>query len=153
MSAQSRPIHCSRVTLVGMGRVILIITGGALLLAIWIYAILDAAQAESQKVRTLPKGVWVAITFLFPLVGSALWFWLGRPRKDKFGSFGAPLERPPVAPDDDPEYLRFLEARAKREREDRERQNRAAGRGDSEEHRDKDDDEQPDSGSQPGERP
>lgn len=136
-----------------MGRAILIIGGGALLLAIWVYAILDAAQAESQKVRTLPKGFWVAATILFPLVGSALWFWLGRPRKDRFGSFGAPLEKPPVAPDDDTEYLRFLEARAKREREDRERQNRATGRGNNDEPQDKDDGEQPDSGSQSGQRP
>lgn len=153
MSAQRHLVLCSRVTLVGMGRAILIIGGGALLLAIWVYAILDAAQAESQKVRTLPKGFWVAATILFPLVGSALWFWLGRPRKDRFGSFGAPLEKPPVAPDDDTEYLRFLEARAKREREDRERQNRPTGRGNNDEPQDKDDGEQPDSGSQPGQRP
>ena len=152
MSAQRHLVLCSRVTLVGMGRAILIIGGGALLLAIWVYAILDAAQAESQKVRTLPKGFWVAVTILFPLVGSALWFWLGRPRKDRFGSFGAPLEKPPVAPDDDPEYLRFLEARAKREREDRERQNRAAERGDSDKPQSKDDGDQPEGGSQPGER-
>lgn len=109
----------------------LIIGGGALLLAIWIYAILDASQAESSRVRTLPKGAWIVITLVFPLIGSALWFWLGRPRRDRFGSFGAPVERPPVAPDDDPDYLRFLEARAKREREDRERQARQQGQGGS----------------------
>lgn len=122
VSAQARR-GCARcATLVGMGRAILIIGGAALLVAVWIYAVLDAAQADKGRVRTMPKGAWVAVTILFPLLGSALWFWLGRPRADRFGSFGAPVDRPVVAPDDDPEFLKFLEARARREQADRERQ-------------------------------
>lgn len=105
-----------------MGRAILIIGGAALLVAVWLYAVLDAAQADRGRVRTLPKGAWLAVTVLFPVVGSVLWFWLGRPRADRFGSFGAPASRPAVAPDDDPEFLKFLEARARREQADRDRQ-------------------------------
>lgn len=105
-----------------MGRAILIIGGAALLVAVWLYAVLDAAQADRGRVRTLPKGAWLAVTVLFPVVGSVLWFWLGRPRADRFGSFGAPASRPVVAPDDDPEFLKFLEARARREQADRDRQ-------------------------------
>ncbi|MDO4898197.1 MAG: PLD nuclease N-terminal domain-containing protein [Rothia sp. (in: high G+C Gram-positive bacteria)] len=104
-----------------MGRAILIIGGGALLLAVWIYAVLDAAQADSNRVRTLPKGLWILITLLFPLLGSVLWFWLGRPNKSSYGSFGPPMARPERAPDDDPEFLRFLEARAKRAQQDQQR--------------------------------
>lgn len=108
-----------------MGRAILIIGGAALLLGIWIYSILDAAQTDRLRVRTLPKGAWLAVLVLFPLLGSVLWFWLGRPRKSKYGSFGAPAQgQPPVAPDDDPEFLKFLEARARRERQDAEWQQR-----------------------------
>lgn len=105
-----------------MGRALLIIGGAALLLGIWIYSIIDAVQAENSRVRTLPKVAWVLILFFVPLVGSALWFWLGRPRADKFGSFGPPVTKPERAPDDDPEFLKFLEAKARREREDAQRQ-------------------------------
>ncbi len=105
-----------------MGRAFLIIGGAALLLGIWIYSIIDAVQAEGSRVRTLPKVAWVLILFFVPLVGSALWFWLGRPRADKFGSFGPPAAKPERAPDDDPEFLKFLEAKARREREDAQRQ-------------------------------
>lgn len=107
-----------------MGRAILIIGGAALLLGVWIYSILDAAQADRLRVRTLPKGAWLAVLVLFPLLGSVLWFWLGRPRGARHGSFGAPVAKPPVAPDDDPEFLKFLEARARRERQDAEWQER-----------------------------
>ncbi|MDY6050902.1 MAG: PLD nuclease N-terminal domain-containing protein [Rothia sp. (in: high G+C Gram-positive bacteria)] len=110
-----------------MGRAILMIGGAALLLGVWIYSILDAAQTDRLRVRALPKGAWLAVLVLFPLVGSALWFWLGRPRGSRHGSFGAPAAKPPVAPDDDPEFLQFLEARARRERKDaqwQERKNR-----------------------------
>ncbi len=105
-----------------MGRALLIIGGAALLLGIWIYSIIDAVQAENSRVRTLPKVAWVLILFFVPLVGSALWFWLGRPRADRFGSFGPPAAKPERAPDDDPEFLKFLEAKARREREDAQRQ-------------------------------
>lgn len=105
-----------------MGRALLIIGGVALLLGIWIYSIIDAVQAENSRVRTLPKVAWVLILFFVPLVGSALWFWLGRPRADRFGSFGPPAAKPERAPDDDPEFLKFLEAKARREREDAQRQ-------------------------------
>ncbi|HIY95056.1 MAG TPA: PLD nuclease N-terminal domain-containing protein [Candidatus Rothia avicola] len=107
-----------------MGRAILIIGGAALLLGVWIYSILDAAQTDRLRVRTLPKGAWLAVLVLFPLLGSVLWFWLGRPRGSRHGSFGAPVAKPPVAPDDDPEFLKFLEARARRERQDAEWQQR-----------------------------
>lgn len=60
-----------------MGRAILIIGGAALLLGVWIYSILDAAQTDRLRVRTLPKGAWLAVLVLFPLLGSVLWFWLG----------------------------------------------------------------------------
>ncbi|WP_237224664.1 PLD nuclease N-terminal domain-containing protein, partial [Rothia nasisuis] len=108
----------------GMGRAILIIGVAALLLGVWIYSILDAAQTDRLRVRTLPKWAWLAVLVPFPLLGSVLWFWLGRPRRSRHGSFGAPAAQPPVAPDDDPEFLKFLEARARRERQDTEWQQR-----------------------------
>lgn len=107
-----------------MGRAILIIGGAALLVGVWIFSVLDAAQSDRGLVRTLPKGAWLVVLILFPLLGSVLWFWLGRPPKSRYGSFGAPVEKPVIAPDDDPEYLRFLEARARREKQDRERKGR-----------------------------
>lgn len=102
----------------------MIIGGAALLVGVWIFSVLDAAQSDRNRVRTLPKATWLLILILFPLLGSLLWFWLGRPRKSWYGSFGVPTEKPVKAPDDDPEYLRFLEAKARREKQDRQRKER-----------------------------
>lgn len=99
-----------------MARAILIIGAGALLVGVWVYALFDLAQAERERVRTLPKWAWALIAFLVPLVGSVLWFVFGRPRSVKRGGRGASGSAL-RAPDDDPDYLRFLEQQEKRRRE------------------------------------
>lgn len=108
-----------------MGRAILIIGAGALLAGVIIYAFIDCVRSEKWQVRTLPKPAWLAVIVLFPLVGSILWFFFGRPQDA--GVLASLRKSGPVpgqaikAPDDDEEYLRFLTAKAKRERESRER--------------------------------
>lgn len=110
-----------------MGRAILIIGGGALLVGVWIYALIDSVRAESSEVRTLPKPAWIVITFLFPVIGSLLWLFFGRPRYVRNSSIATPFSksRGPVgtqkAPDDDEDFLRFLEQKARREEESRRR--------------------------------
>ncbi|MBM7051939.1 PLD nuclease N-terminal domain-containing protein [Rothia sp. ZJ1223] len=103
----------------------LIIGAGALLVGIIIYALIDCVRTESWQARALPKPVWLAVIVLFPLVGSLLWLFVGRPQD---ASLLNPLRNdrpsppPQKAPDDDDEFLRFLDAKAKRERESRERE-------------------------------
>jgi hypothetical protein len=99
-------------------------------LGFWLYAIFDAISAPRERIRLLPKTLWVIVIVLLNVVGTVLWFVVGRPRKSDLppartaapragwaGQFGRPssLPRRPVAPDDDPEFLRNLR---KRERGD-----------------------------------
>ncbi|HEY7225844.1 MAG TPA: PLD nuclease N-terminal domain-containing protein [Micromonosporaceae bacterium] len=81
-----------------------------LALALGAVALISALSAEHGEVRRLPRGAWVATIVLLPVVGPALYLWLGRP-----GRGSGPLTTPqmpagprPLAPDDDPEFLSRL---------------------------------------------
>ncbi|WFE27196.1 PLD nuclease N-terminal domain-containing protein [Solwaraspora sp. WMMD791] len=88
-------------------------------------ALISCLSAEKGEVRALPRALWVPVIIVVPLLGPAAWFLSRRP---VFGS-GAPLGGPgrpgpttprnrPLAPDDDPEFLRALDAeQSKQDRE------------------------------------
>lgn len=98
----------------------MIIGLGALLLALVIYALIDCARTATDRVRGLPKAAWLLIIVLFPIIGALLWLFLGKlPSRS---SFGPVVSRPAKAPDDDPEYLSYLDARRRREAETRRRE-------------------------------
>jgi hypothetical protein len=78
--------------------------------ALAVYALIDCAQAERHRLRSLSKPLWLVIIVLIPVLGPVAWMLLGRPHAG--GSAGPrPAPRPrPVAPDDDPDFLRRLNA-------------------------------------------
>ena len=103
------------------------------MLAIWLYCLLDAATADRDRVRGLPKGLWIAVVLLTFIFGAVAWLSLGRPRgperAPRLGSSrrtswparpdrfppgdGGSFRRPgPLAPDDDPEFLARLDREA-----------------------------------------
>lgn len=90
-------------------------------MGIWIYGFVDAIRADKDAVRTMPKAVWVLITLLFPIIGCLLWLAFGRPRtaadRGRTASSGF------HAPDDDEDFLRFLEQKERRMRESRQKKN------------------------------
>ncbi|MDZ7579021.1 MAG: PLD nuclease N-terminal domain-containing protein [Candidatus Nanopelagicales bacterium] len=98
---------------------VLIIIGLAL------YAFFDVQGTPADRVLRLPKALWMIIA-LIPLLGAALWFLLGRP--ESAGS-GPPPPRiitlkskpRPLAPDDDPTFLRRLDEQTWRQAQDRRR--------------------------------
>lgn len=75
---------------------------GLVILALSIYAAIDVLVSDRQRVRGLPKALWVLVILLLPLVGALLWLIIG---KDRSTSSGQPRQ---VAPDDDPDFLRRL---------------------------------------------
>ena len=76
-------------------------------IAIVLYAFFDCASTPQENVRNLPKWAWLLIILLFDVLGSVAWFIGGRPKKGKSGRW--PTRRPgPIAPDDDPDFLRKL---------------------------------------------
>jgi len=43
-----------------------------------IFALVDIIRREEWQVRNLPKTMWIIIVVLLPLIGTVLWFTLGR---------------------------------------------------------------------------
>ncbi len=81
---------------------------GLAVLAMTIYAVIDAIQTEDSKVKGLPKIVWILLILLFAPIGAIAWFFAGRQRGPQSGR---PRRIPPSAPrgpDDDPDFLRNL---------------------------------------------
>ncbi|RLP99608.1 PLD nuclease N-terminal domain-containing protein [Micromonospora sp. CV4] len=83
-------------------------------------ALISCLSAEEGQIRALPRIAWVLIILFFPLVGSIAWFVAGRepgPGARKAWPTGnRPAERHrPVAPDDDPEFLRSVQERSQQQ--------------------------------------
>ncbi|MGE9807400.1 MULTISPECIES: PLDc N-terminal domain-containing protein [unclassified Janibacter] len=80
-----------------------------LVVAITVYAAVDCVQTEEDRVRGLPKIVWVFIILLFNIVGSLAWFIAGRAPQTRLpGTRPRPRPTRPRGPDDDPDFLRKI---------------------------------------------
>lgn len=92
-----------------------------ILVLLMIFAVVDIAVIERDRIRALPRGLWVAIAIVLPVVGPVLWFFVGRLRKGEgmapSAAASAPRRLGPIAPDDDPDFL----GRLHREQEQEER--------------------------------
>jgi hypothetical protein len=84
--------HC------GMVRLFIFLAAAALVLLI--LALISGLSAE--RVRNLPRAVWVLVIILIPIAGPAAYFVWGRPAAGR----RAPAR--PSSPDDDPEFLRSM---------------------------------------------
>ncbi|WP_114853712.1 PLD nuclease N-terminal domain-containing protein [Brachybacterium sp. YJGR34] len=111
-------------------------------IALTVFALADCVQTEDEKVRGIPKWAWIVLIVLLPWVGPITWLFAGKERP--LGSGGDPRQRPgrsgPLAPDEDPEFLRKLDEDIRRERRKRN------GRG-------TDTDGTPQDGTDPGDEP
>ncbi|CCH16426.1 PLD nuclease N-terminal domain-containing protein [Micromonospora lupini] len=79
-------------------------------------ALISCLSAEEGQIRALPRIAWVLIILFFPLVGSIAWFVAGREpdpaARRAWPAGGASTGRQPrrpLAPDDDPEFLRSVQ--------------------------------------------
>jgi hypothetical protein len=126
-----------------MGRLYILFVGLEILLVV--LALISCLSAESGEVRALPRGVWIIIILLFPIVGSIAYFAVGRPVRAtaaptwRAGGGFPEATRPRPAPDDDPAFLRQLDESARRQDEDLLRQWEADLRRREEDLRKKDD--------------
>jgi hypothetical protein len=84
-------------------------------LALVVVALIDCLSAEKREVRALPRFAWVILIVLFSPIGPVVWFYAGRPQRDRvhsearLGFAGRPKR--PVAPDDDPDFISGLAIR------------------------------------------
>ncbi|GAA3818521.1 PLDc N-terminal domain-containing protein [Cellulomonas soli] len=97
-----------------------------LLLAIGlaVYCALDVARSTEEERLGLPRVVWTVLVVVAPFVGGIVWLVVSRSRRAAVatGTTGSPgpsvapgRRRPgPVAPDDDPDFLRGLDDERRR---------------------------------------
>lgn len=88
-------------------------------LSLWIYAFIDCLTTPDERVRNLPKVIWIIVILIFGgtlLLGPVAWLVAGRPRAGavdhRRGEDGEPRPRTEprrfVAPDDNPAFLASL---------------------------------------------
>lgn len=58
---------------------------GLVLLALWIWALIDVLRTPDDRHRGLPKPAWFFIVLLFSALGALAWIAFGRPREATFG--------------------------------------------------------------------
>jgi hypothetical protein len=97
-----------------MIRMVILLRGLPVLieLGLLVYCLIDAIQTPGEDTRNLPKGLWILIIVLLPIVGGIAWLVAGRPLRPT-GPARTPgfpeYERVrPLAPDDDPQFLASL---------------------------------------------
>ncbi|GAB2763688.1 PLD nuclease N-terminal domain-containing protein [Sinomonas atrocyanea] len=79
-----------------------------IVLVAWLYGMVDCALSDRRAVRGgISKTLWFLISVL-PAVGTILWFAFGRPRGTTPPRGRDGKGRRPMAPDDDPDFLRGL---------------------------------------------
>jgi hypothetical protein len=95
--------------------------GLLLVVALWIFCLVDVIVSKEDECRNLPKLLWLLIVLLLPDVGSVLWLIAGRPRgllqswqqrtTPNPRTRAAPrttMPSPGANPDDDDEFLRSI---------------------------------------------
>lgn len=112
---------------------------GFLLLALWVFCIVDVIVRDSSEHRNLPKLAWLAIVVLLGDIGSILWLVAGRPRSTvqpgglpykgntgRFPEYDRPGRQAATTPDADEAFLRGLRERAEEQRRAAAKQRREA---------------------------
>ena len=100
---------------------------GLVVLAFWLYCVLEVITTDEAQMRNLPKMAWVFIVIFLFEIGAIAWLIAGRPQARQAstpykGNTGIPPEydRPGRAsannPDDDAAWLMQLKARAEEQR-------------------------------------
>lgn len=78
-----------------------------LVVGLTVYALVDCIRTDAAHVRRLPKALWVLVIVLIVLIGPLAWLVAGRGRPAARSALPEPPR--PVAPDDDPGFLRDLD--------------------------------------------
>ena len=58
-----------------------LVIGGFLAAVFWVFSIVDCIVQPASRHRGVPKGVWIAIVVVIPVIGGLLWFGIGRTRR------------------------------------------------------------------------
>lgn len=106
-------------------RAFLPVFGIALVVAFWVYALVDCIRTDEFRARGLPKGAWIFVVIILPIVGAILWFTIGKERTPRPGA-GPTRTTRPVYPDDDLAFLRQVDTETEREQRIRDLEDKLA---------------------------
>ena len=83
-------------------------------LVVFVYGLVDVIRTDPRQTKGISKPAWIVVQIVLPVIGAILWFLIGRPR----GTSPARTDYShPIAPDDDPDFLRNLELRRRKQAE------------------------------------
>ena len=83
-------------------------------LVVFVYGLVDVIRTDPRQTKGISKPAWIVVQIVLPVIGAILWFLIGRPRGT---SQARTTYSHPIAPDDDPDFLRNLELRRRRQAE------------------------------------
>ena len=69
-----------------------------LVLGVLVFSLVDIIRREDFQVKHLPKMMWIIIVILLPIIGSLLWFTLGRVYPEDGPRMPRPAQRAPAPP-------------------------------------------------------
>ena len=93
-----------------MLRVVIVVA----VIVVFVYGLVDVIRTDPRETKGISKPAWIVVQIVLPVIGATLWFLIGRPRGT---SPARPTYSHPIAPDDDPDFLRNLELRRRRQAE------------------------------------
>jgi hypothetical protein len=88
---------------------------GIVLLALWLFCLVDVILTADHACRNLPKMLWLVVVLILPDVGSVLWLILGRPQGARPANVLS-AQAAPINPDDDEAFMRQVRERAEQQR-------------------------------------
>ncbi len=87
-----------------------------IVVAVMVFSCVDVVTISPSRVRFVPKAVWAIAVLLLSVLGSLLWWTIGRAPRGSVASTG----RSALGPEDDPSFITDIELRkANREQADR----------------------------------
>ncbi|MCW2848894.1 MAG: hypothetical protein JWR90_2868 [Marmoricola sp.] len=100
---------------------------GLLVMALWVYCLVEVISSDEGAIRNLPKVPWLLIVLLFPFAGSVAWLVAGRPQNapgrsryeravPEFPEYDRPGRAAATSPEDDEQFLKKVRERAEEQR-------------------------------------
>ena len=100
---------------------------GLVVLALWIYSLVDVISRSDGEIRNLPKLWWILLVLFFPLAGSVAYLVAGRPHGPprtspheravpEFPEYDRPGRAAATEEESDEEFLRKVRERAEEQR-------------------------------------
>jgi hypothetical protein len=78
---------------------------GLMVVVLTVYTLVECAMFDRNRIRGLPRVVWIFVILFVPVIGPLLWLIVGRGRRRALGG----MVTRSSAPDDDPDFLKRLD--------------------------------------------